>query len=74
MTTLALRTEFRRNPTLPILIGDDVFIRGVRKGVEGGQYVYRSGDADFTAPEILPRTSESMNGPWSSPWYYAKNK
>ena len=44
MTTLALRTEFRRNPTLPVLIGDDVFIRGVRQGVEGGQYVYRSGD------------------------------
>ena len=44
MTTLALRTEFRRNPTLPILIGDDVFIRGVRHGVEGGQYVYRSGE------------------------------
>lgn len=44
MTTLALRTEFRRNPTLPVLVGDDVFIRGVRQGVEGGQYVYRSGD------------------------------
>ena len=44
MTTLALRTEFRRNPTLPILIGDDVFIRGVRQGVENGQYVYRTGE------------------------------
>ncbi|MDE2982966.1 MAG: DUF499 domain-containing protein [Gemmatimonadota bacterium] len=43
MTTLALRTEFRRNPALPILIGDDVFIRGVREGVKGGHYVYRSG-------------------------------
>ena len=43
MTTLALRTEFRRNPTLPILVGDDVFVRGVRQGVESGKYVYRSG-------------------------------
>ena len=44
MTTLALRTDFRRNPTLPILIGDDVFIRGIRQGVKNGQYVYRSGE------------------------------
>ena len=43
MTTLGLRTEFRRNPMLPILVGDDVFIRGVRQGVESGKYVYRSG-------------------------------
>ena len=36
MTTLALRNEFRRDPVLPILIGDDVFIRGVRRGIEQG--------------------------------------
>ena len=44
MTTQALRTEFRRNPKLPILIGNDVFVKGVRQGVRGGLYVYRSGD------------------------------
>ena len=44
MTTLALRNEFRRDPVLPILIGDDVFIRGVRGGIEQGEYVYRRGD------------------------------
>ena len=44
MTTRALRNEFRRDPALPILVGDDVFVRGVRMGVEQGAYVYRSGD------------------------------
>ena len=36
MTTLGLRNEFRRDPGLPMLIGDDVFVRGVRLGVEQG--------------------------------------
>lgn len=44
ITTAALRDEFRRDPALPILIGDDVFIKGVRKGVEVGEYVYQRGE------------------------------
>ena len=44
MTTRALRDEFRRDPALPMLIGDDVFIRGVRDGVDAGHYVYRRGE------------------------------
>ena len=47
MTTLALRDEFRRDPTLPMLLGDDVFIRGVRRGIEQGDYVYKRGDLLF---------------------------
>ena len=47
MTTLALRNEFRRDPVLPMLIGDDVFVRGVRRGIEQGEYVYRRGDLLF---------------------------
>ena len=43
MTTRALRGEFRRDPALPMLIGDDVFVSGVRRGVEQGDYVYRRG-------------------------------
>jgi hypothetical protein len=27
-----------------MLVGDDIFIRGVRKGVEAGEYVYRRGE------------------------------
>jgi hypothetical protein len=44
ITTAALREEFRRDAALPILIGDDVFTKGIRKGVEAGEYVYRRGD------------------------------
>ena len=47
ITTLALRDEFRRDPALSILIGDDIFIRGVRRGVEQGEYVSRSGELLF---------------------------
>ncbi len=43
MTTVALRDEFRRDPALPMLLGNDLFIRGVRQGIEAGVYVYRSG-------------------------------
>ena len=44
MTTLALREEFRRDPALPIMSGDDIFIRGIRRGVEQGDYIYRRGE------------------------------
>lgn len=40
MTTFALRDEFRRDPALPILAHDDVFTRGVRLGIESGEFVY----------------------------------
>lgn len=44
ITTAALREEFRRDPAMPMLVGDDVFIKGIRKGVEQGEYVYRRGE------------------------------
>ena len=47
ISTLALRDEFRRDPALPILVGDDIFIRGVRRGIEQGEYVYRRGELLF---------------------------
>ena len=47
ISTLSLRGEFRRDPALPILVGDDIFIRGVRRGIEQGEYVYRRGDLLF---------------------------
>jgi hypothetical protein len=39
-TTMALRDEFRRDPALPIIAHDDVFIRGVRMGIDTGEFVY----------------------------------
>ena len=47
ITTLSLRDEFRRDPALPILVGDDIFVRGIRSGVETGEYVYQRGDLLF---------------------------
>ena len=47
ITTAALRDEFRRDPGLPMLLADDVFIRGVRLGIEQGDYVYQRGDLLF---------------------------
>ena len=47
ITTLSLRDEFRRDPSLPTLVGDDIFIRGVRRGIEQGEYVYQRGDLLF---------------------------
>ena len=44
ISTLSLRDEFRRDPALPILLGDDIFVRGVRQGIEQGEYVYRRGE------------------------------
>ena len=41
MTTKALRDEFRRDPALPILLSDDVFLKGIRKGIEEGTYIYQ---------------------------------
>ena len=44
ITTLALREEYRRDPGLPMLIGDEMFIRGIRQGVENGDFIYKRGD------------------------------
>lgn len=44
ITTAALREEFRQDATLPMLVGDDVFVRGIRLGVDRGEFVYRRGD------------------------------
>lgn len=44
ISTLSLRDEFRRDPALPLLVGDDVFVRGVRRGIEQGEYVYQRGE------------------------------
>lgn len=41
MSTRGLREEYRRNAALAMLVGDDVFLAGVRRGIEGGEYVYR---------------------------------
>lgn len=44
ITTSKLRREFFRDPTLPMLVGNEVFLRGLRQGIEDGTYIYQSGD------------------------------
>lgn len=43
ITTAALREEYRRDPSLPMLLGNDVFVRGIRQGIEQGEFVYKNG-------------------------------
>ena len=44
ISTAELRAEFRKDPRLPILIGDENFVAMVRKGIAEGIYVYKSGE------------------------------
>src|SRR5690606_36718921 len=44
ISTVDLRNEFRKDPALSILHGDDAFVRLVRTGVERGDFIYRRGD------------------------------
>lgn len=44
ITTAALREQFRQDATLPMLVGDEVFTKGIRLGVDRGDFVYRKGD------------------------------
>ena len=44
ISTAELRAEFRKDPRLPILIGEENFVAMVRKGIAEGIYVYKSGE------------------------------
>ena len=62
MTTAALRNEFRRDPALPMLVGDDVFVRGIRRGVESGEYVYVQGELVYghgDPPAVIAITEQA---------------
>ena len=41
MNMLALRSEFRENPALPMLIEDNVFMRGIEAGIQSQDFIYR---------------------------------
>lgn len=47
VTTSDLRAEFRKETRLPMMLGDENFVKLVRSGVEQGEYVYRSGELLF---------------------------
>jgi hypothetical protein len=41
ISTAELRSEFRKNTRLPMMIGNDPFVRLIRKGVESSLFVYK---------------------------------
>ena len=67
ITTRMLRDEFRRDPALPILIGDDIFIRGIRRGVERGEYVYQKGDLLYGPGDPVAQISVEGRGARGGP-------
>lgn len=58
ITTAALREQFRQDATLPMLVGDEVFVRGIRLGVDRGEFVYRKGNLLYGKGD--PHTSISV--------------
>ena len=72
ITTRALRDEFRRDPALPILIGDDIFIRGIRRGVERAEYVYQKGELLYGPEDPVAHISIDEESVVST-MVYAKN-
>ena len=73
ITTLALREEYRRDPGLPMLIGDEMFIRGIQQGVENGDFVYKRGDLLY-GPGDPSATIEIDEQATVFTMVYAKNK
>ncbi len=59
ISTFDLRAEFRRDPALPILIGDTPFTRGIQNGVERGEYVYRYRDLLYGQGDPIPHITIS---------------
>ncbi|MBI2571829.1 MAG: DUF499 domain-containing protein [Candidatus Schekmanbacteria bacterium] len=47
ITTADLRGEFRRDPRLPIMLGNGNLLKMIRNGVKDEVYVYRSGELLF---------------------------
>jgi len=47
ISTGVLREEFRKDAGLPMLVGNDVFLKGIRNGVEIGEYVYQRKDLHY---------------------------
>ena len=53
--TAELRSEYRKNPLLPLMLGNDNFLRLLKKGIEEGVWIYQSG-AFLVGPGDPPAT------------------
>jgi len=54
ISTGSLRDEFRKEPSLPILLSDEVLRKAIHKGLEEGLYVYQSGEMTAGPGDPLP--------------------
>lgn len=54
ITSATLRAEFRRDPSLPILLSDDVLRKAIRLGIEEGVYIYQKGDLVAGTGDPMP--------------------
>lgn len=54
ISTGSLRDEFRMEPSLPILLSDEVLRKAIHKGLEEGLYVYQSGEMTAGPGDPLP--------------------
>lgn len=59
ISTAKLRNEFRKNPKLSMLIGDDVFIKSIHLGVDSGRWIYKSGSMIYAKDQ--PKVNVSID-------------
>jgi hypothetical protein len=55
ITANELRDEFRKDPSLPILLSDDVFRKLIRRGIEEGIYIYQRDTLLAGAGDPMPQ-------------------
>jgi hypothetical protein len=54
ISTGSLRDEFRKEPSLPILLSDEVLRKAINNGIDEGIFVYRSGELLAGPGDPLP--------------------
>jgi hypothetical protein len=55
ITASELRDEFRKDPSFPILLSDDVFRKLIRRGIEEGIYIYQRDTLLAGAGDPMPQ-------------------
>jgi hypothetical protein len=55
ITASELRDEFRKDPSLPVLLSDDVFRKLIRRGIEEGIYIYQRDTLVAAAGDPMPQ-------------------
>ena len=72
--TAALREEYRRDPALAILASDSILIKGIRTGIEQGEFVYKNGDLICGKGDPFPQIEISEQAFVLTTLYARENK